>query len=158
MRRSMAELAASLQGGAIQESALEPPLANRQHSPATPVAKDASITTDTSPDYANVLVSASSSPVLFSEPAGQPREQEIERGTSRREATGAAQDYREKVFKLMTAQARANLQYTNKLTGLTTPFEFIELTTNHARKQFELIMLQTVALGEFFAIIGNGQH
>jgi hypothetical protein len=47
----------------------------------------------------------------------------------------------------MTASVKANLQYAHELTRLTTPFEFIELSTNHARKQFELIMSHTAALG-----------
>jgi hypothetical protein len=42
---------------------------------------------------------------------------------------------------------KANLDYANKLGKLRTPLEFIELSTTHARKQFELIILQTAALG-----------
>ena len=47
----------------------------------------------------------------------------------------------------MTANVKANLEYAAKLKKLRTPFEFIELSTNHARKQFELIMSHTTALG-----------
>ena len=59
----------------------------------------------------------------------------------------AARDYRAKAFELMTANVKANLEYAKKLRKLRTPFEFIELSTNHARKQFELVMSQTAALG-----------
>jgi hypothetical protein len=56
-------------------------------------------------------------------------------------------DYRAKAFELMTANVKANLEYANKLRKLRTPFEFIELSTTHARRQFELIMSQTAAVG-----------
>ena len=59
----------------------------------------------------------------------------------------ATRDYRAKAFELMTANVKANLDYALKLRKLRTPFDFIELSTNHARKQFELAMSQTVALG-----------
>jgi hypothetical protein len=153
-RRSMAELAASLQSDATENPPLERPLATQQHPPPTSLGKKASVTTRTSLDYANVLVNASSSLVFFGQPAGQSREQEMESGASQREATEGTQEYREKAFKLMTASVKANLQYANKLTRPTTPFEFIELSTNHARKQFELIMSQTVAFGEFSLSLG----
>ena len=59
----------------------------------------------------------------------------------------AAQEYHPKVLELMTAIVKANLDYANKLGKLRTPLEFIELSTTHAQKQFELIMSQTAALG-----------
>ena len=92
-------------------------------------------------------------PLSFSsETADQPREQEMERTTLQQDrqllATAAAtRDYRAKAFELMTANVKANLDYALKLRKLRTPFDFIELSTNHARKQFELAMSQTVALG-----------
>jgi hypothetical protein len=46
----------------------------------------------------------------------------------------------------MTANVKANLEYAKELKKLRTPFEFIELSTTHARKQFELITSHTVAL------------
>jgi MinD-like ATPase involved in chromosome partitioning or flagellar assembly len=52
-----------------------------------------------------------------------------------------------KAFELMTANVKANLDYANKLRKLKTPLEFFELSTTHARKQFELIISQTAALG-----------
>jgi hypothetical protein len=56
------------------------------------------------------------------------------------------QEYRANALELMTANVKANLEYANKLRKLTTPFEFIELLTAHARKQFELIMSQALHL------------
>jgi len=80
--------------------------------------------------------------------ADQPREREIETDPLQQDrqalATNeASQNYRE----LMITNVKANLEYANKLRKLRTPFEFIELSTTHARKQFELIMSQAVALG-----------
>jgi hypothetical protein len=147
VRRSMVVLAASLKSGATEDSPLARPLAPQQHSPATSLRQNARVTTNILMDYANGLAAASPPLGLSSETAGQPPKQEIESGMSQREATEAAQEYREEAFKLITAYVNANLQYAHKLTRLTTPFEFIELSTDHARKQFELIMSQTAALG-----------
>jgi len=152
MRRSMADLAASLQSSAaIEKSPLERPLANQQCSPATSLGENASVTVNTSLDYANTLANACLPLDVYSETAGQLREQEIESGTPQQDrqllATAeVAQEYRTKAFKLMTANVEANFEYVYKLASLTTPFEFIELSTTHARKQFELIMSQTAAL------------
>jgi len=147
MRRSMAELAGSLQSAATEKSPVERPLATQQHSPAISLRKNASVTANASPDYANLLAAASLPVDASGETADQLPEQEIESGTSLQKATEAAQEFRAKAFELMTASVKANLQYAHKLTRLTTPFEFIELSTNHTRKQFELIMSQTAAFG-----------
>ena len=153
MRRSMADLAASLQSSAATEnSPLERPLANQQCSPATSLGENAGVTVNTSLDYANTLANACLPLDVYSETAGQLREQEIESGTPQQgrqllATAEVAQEYRNKAFKLMTANVEANFEYAHKLASLTTPFEFIELSTTHARKQFELIMSQTAALG-----------
>ena len=148
----MAELAASLQDAVTEMSPLKRPLATEQCSPATSLEENAGDTINTSQDYANALADASRPLNFSSETADQPHEQEIESGTPQQDrqllATAeAAQEYRAMAFKLMTANVKANLEYALKLTCLTTPFEFIELSTNHARKQFELIVSQTAALG-----------
>jgi hypothetical protein len=148
MRRSMAELAPSLQRGAAEGSPVGRPPATQEHSPATSLSDNASVTINTSQDYASEPPAAGLAVDFSSETIGQPWEQEIESGVSQKTAAEAAQEYREKAFKLMTAHVKANLQYAHRLTRLTTPFDFIELSTNHAQKQFELIMSQTVALGE----------
>jgi hypothetical protein len=134
MRRSMAQLAASLR------------------SPATSLEENAGVTINSSLDYANALANASVPLSVSSEAAHQPREQEVEseilqQGRQLLVTAAAAQEYRAKAFELMTANVKANLDYANKLRKLKTPLEFFELSTTHARKQFELIISQTAALG-----------
>jgi Phasin protein len=152
MRRSMAELAASLQSATSENSPFERLLPTQQCFPAASLEENAGVNINTSLDYATPLPKASLPLSFSSETADQPREQEIESGTLRQDrqllaTTEATQDYRARAFELMTANVKANLEYANKLRKLRTPFEFIELSTTHARKQFELIMLQTAALG-----------
>jgi hypothetical protein len=126
----MAELAASLQSAGSENSPFEP------HSP------------DGTNAFPNVSL-----PLSFSgETTDQPREQEIESATLQQDwelLAEAGQEYRAKTFELMIVNVKANLEYANKLRKLRTPFEFIELSTTHARKQFELIMSQAAALGTF---------
>jgi len=152
MRRSMAELAASLQSAARENSPFGRPLPTQQCFPAASLEGDAGVNINTSLDHAPALPNASLPLSFSSETADQPREQEMERTTLQQDrqllATAAAtRDYRAKAFELMTANVKANLDYALKLRKLRTPFDFIELSTNHARKQFELAMSQTVALG-----------
>ena len=151
-RRSMAELAASLQSAATGNLPSERPLTTQQHSPAPSLAKNAVVTTNTSTDRATALANASVPLSFSSETADQLREREIETDPLQQDrqalATNeASQDYRAKLFELMITNVKANLEYANKLRKLRTPFEFLELSTTHARKQFELIMSQAVALG-----------
>jgi hypothetical protein len=142
----MAELAASLQSAAGEESPLERPPAIQQGLPATSLGENAGVAINTLVDNASPPLS------VPSKTAGHLREQQIESGTPQQDrqllaTAAAAQEYRAKAFKLMTANVRANLEYALKLTRLTTPFEFIKLSTTHATKQFELMMSQTAALG-----------
>ena len=92
-------------------------------------------------------------PLSFSgKTTDQPREQGIESATPHQDRellAEAGQEYRAKAFELMIANVKANLEYANKLRKLRTPFEFIELSTTQAQKQFELIMSQAAALGTF---------
>jgi hypothetical protein len=151
MRRSMAELAASLQSDASDNSLLELPPPT-QRSPATSLEGNAGVNINSLPDYANALANASVPLNVSSKAADQRREQEVESETlqQRRQllvTAEAAQEYRAKAFELMTANVKANLDYANKLGKLRTPLDFIELSTTHARKQFELIISQAAALG-----------
>ena len=139
MRRSMAELAASLQSAARENSPFERPLPTQQSFPATSLEENAVVNINTSLDHTPALPNAGLPLSFSSETADQPREQEL--------AAKATRDYRAKAFELMTANVKANLDYALKLRKLRTPFDFIELSTNHARKQFELAMSQTAALG-----------
>ncbi|HSV26146.1 MAG TPA: phasin family protein [Xanthobacteraceae bacterium] len=56
------------------------------------------------------------------------------------------QEYRVKALELMTANMNTTLEYAQRLAHVKTPTEFIELATNQARKQFDL-MVQTGELG-----------
>jgi hypothetical protein len=148
----MAELAASLQSAARENSSFERPLPTQQCFPAASLEENAGVNINTSLDHATALPNASLPLSFSSETADQPREQEMESTTLQQDrqllATAAAtRDYRAKVFELMTANVKANLEYALKLRRLRTPFDFIELSTTHARKQFELVMSQTAALG-----------
>jgi hypothetical protein len=64
-------------------------------------------------------------------------------------AAKIADEYRAKAFDLVTANVRNTLEFTQGLVQAKTPTEFLELSTSHARKQFELIMKQTAELGSF---------
>ena len=137
MRRSMAELATSLQSATSENSPFEQPLPTQQFCfPTASLEENAGLNINTSLDYATAV----------------PNVQEIEDGTLQQDrllltTAEATQDYRAKAFELMKANVKANLEYATKLRKLRTPFEFIELSTIHARRQFELIMSQTAALG-----------
>jgi hypothetical protein len=103
-------------------------------------------------DYANGIASASLPPDFAGPATGRPREQEennvvpkLERQLSA--PARVAEEYRAKAFELMTANVNATLEYAQRLANVRSPAEFIELSTNHARKQCELIMTHTAALG-----------
>ena len=103
-------------------------------------------------DYANGIASASLPPDLAAPAAGRQREQEKNSGTLKLERqlsppARAAEEYRAKAFELMTANVNATLEYAQRLANVRSPAEFIELSTNHARKHLELIMTHTAALG-----------
>jgi hypothetical protein len=107
---------------------------------------------NTALDYANGLASASLPSDFTGPAAGQPREQEKNGSTQKLERqlpapAKAAEEYRAKAFELMTANVNATLEYAQRLANVRSPAEFIELSTNHARKHFELIMTHTAALG-----------
>ena len=139
VRRSMAELSASLQSDAGDSSPLElsPPT---QRPPATSLEGNAGVSINSSPYYANAIANAGVPLSVSSEAADQPREHEVqsEMLQQRRQllmTAEAAQEYRAKAFELMTANVKANLDYANKLGKLRTPLDLIELSTTHARKQ-----------------------
>ena len=62
-------------------------------------------------------------------------------------ARGAA-DYNRKVIEIAATNAHAALDCANELLGVKSPSEFIELSTAHARKQFEAMAAQTKELTE----------
>ena len=136
----MAELAASLQSDVSENSQFGRQLPSQQCFPATSLEKKAGVSIDNSLDYAT-------------EPPGtdQLSEREIESSAPQQDrqllvTAEATHNYRLKAFELMTANVKVNLEYAKELKKLRTPFEFIELSTTHARKQFELITSPTEAL------------
>ena len=62
-------------------------------------------------------------------------------------ARGTA-DYNRKVIEIAATNAHAALDYAYELLGVKSPSEFIELSTTHARKQFEAMAAQTKELTE----------
>jgi hypothetical protein len=138
-RRSMVELTASLASGAVAEKL----------SSELPVATRRSI--NAAPDDANRLTSANLSPDFGSEAADRPREPEKAGGTPKAERqlpplVKAVAEYRAKSFELMTANVNATLDYARQLANVRSLPEFIQLSTNHARKHVGLMMTQTAAL------------
>jgi Phasin protein len=147
----MAELAASLQSAGSENSPFERPLPI-QRFPAASLEKNAGVNINISPDDATALSNVSLPLSFSSETADRPCEREIESATPQQgrqllTTAEAAQGYRAKAFELMIVNVKANLEYATKLRKLRTPFEFIELSTTHARRQFELIMSHAAALG-----------
>jgi hypothetical protein len=99
-------------------------------------------------NYANGLTKASLSPDFVDGAAAQRREA---KATSKGELltpAKAAQEYRVRAFELITANVNATLEYAQQLASVKSPTEFIELSTNHARKNMELTMKHTAALAE----------
>ena len=90
--------------------------------------------------------------------AGQPREREADSHTLERQLPVAtppprtvrrAKDYRAKAVELINANVNATLDYAQRLGNVTSAAEFIELSTNHAYKHFELIMKHAAAFMAF---------
>jgi len=63
-------------------------------------------------------------------------------------ATNGTADYNRKVIEIARTNAHAAFDYAYELLGVKSPTEFIELSTAHARKQFEAMTAQTKELTE----------
>jgi phasin len=61
-------------------------------------------------------------------------------------AVKGAQDYNNKVIEFAQANTKAALDFVQKLSGVKSPSDFIELSTDHSRKQFETLTEQTKEL------------
>jgi phasin len=61
-------------------------------------------------------------------------------------AVKGAQDYNNKVIEFAQTNTKVALEFTQKLSGVKSPSEFIELSTDHSRKQFETLTEQTKEL------------
>jgi phasin len=54
-------------------------------------------------------------------------------------AVKGAQDYNNKVIEFTQTNTKAALDFVQKLSGVKSPSDFIELSTDHSRKQFETL-------------------
>jgi phasin len=61
-------------------------------------------------------------------------------------AVKGAQDYNTKVIEFAQTNTEAALGFVQKLSGVNSPSDFIELSTDHSRKQFETLTEQTKEL------------
>lgn len=61
-------------------------------------------------------------------------------------AVKGAQDYNAKVMEFANANTEATFAFAQKLSGVKSPSDFIELSTDHSRKQFETLTEQTKEL------------
>jgi phasin len=66
-------------------------------------------------------------------------------------AVNGAQEYNNKLLEFTQANTKVAFDFAKKLMGVKSPSEFIELSTEHARKQFQALTEQAqelVALGQ----------
>jgi phasin len=61
-------------------------------------------------------------------------------------AVKGAQDYNAKVIEFVQTNTKATVDFVQKLSGVKSPSEFIELSTDHSRTQFETLTEQTTEL------------
>ena len=61
-------------------------------------------------------------------------------------AVKGAQDYNAKLFEFAQNNTKAAIEFVQKLSGVKSPSDFIELSTDHSRKQFETLTEQTKEL------------
>jgi phasin len=61
-------------------------------------------------------------------------------------AVKGAQDYNAKLFEFAQNNTKAVIEFAQKLSGVKSPSDFIELSTDHSRKQFETLTEQTKEL------------
>ena len=61
-------------------------------------------------------------------------------------AVKGAQDYNAKLFEFAQNNTKAAIEFAQKLSGVKSPSDFIELSTDHSRKQFEILTEQTKEL------------
>jgi phasin len=61
-------------------------------------------------------------------------------------AVKGAQDYNTKFIEFAQNNTKAAFDFVQKLSGVKSPSDFIELSTDHSRKQFETLTEQTKAL------------
>lgn len=101
-------------------------------------------------DYANNLASVKWPTDLMGMTLGKAPDQGLSAPalTEMSSAAKAAEDYRSRMFQYMKANLNTMLEYAERLATVKTPTEFIEVSTTHARKQFDAITEQTNELRE----------
>lgn len=67
-------------------------------------------------------------------------------GERNQTAVKGAQDYNNKLIEFTQANTNAAYDFVQKLSGVKSPSVFVELSTEHARKQFETLTEQTKQL------------
>jgi hypothetical protein len=94
-------------------------------------------------DYANGLASLPTE--VASRAVDEPHQDHSGSGPGENIPTAAkaAEDYRAKAFELMKANVNATLEFGQLLAKAKSPAEFVELSTNHACKQLDMILSQT---------------
>lgn len=101
-------------------------------------------------DYANNLASVKWPTDLMGMTLGKVQDQGLTGPalTEMSSAAKAAEDYRSRMFLFMKANLNTMLEYAERLATVKSPTEFIEVSTTHARKQFDTIAEQTNELRE----------
>jgi hypothetical protein len=101
-------------------------------------------------DYANNLASVKWPTDLMGMTLGKVQDQGLTAPalTEMSAAAKAAEDYRARMFQFMKTNLNTMLEYAEHLATVKTPTEFIEVSTTHARKQFDTIAEQTNELRE----------
>jgi phasin len=61
-------------------------------------------------------------------------------------AIKGAQDYHNKVLEFTQANTKAAMDFVQRLSGVKSPSEFMELSTEHSREQFEVLTRQSKEL------------
>lgn len=105
---------------------------------------------NTALDYANSLAGVKSPADLMGLGSGRARRpaDAVAGDPDVSAAANAAEEYRARVFEFMKVNMNATLEYALRVASVKSPTEFVELSTNHARKQFETVTAQTRELGE----------
>jgi phasin len=61
-------------------------------------------------------------------------------------AIKGAQDYNNKILEFTQANTKAAMDFVQRLSGVKSPSEFMELSTEHSREQFEVLIQQSKEL------------
>src|SRR6202034_4382624 len=62
-------------------------------------------------------------------------------------ALNGVQDYNKKILEFTQANTKAAMDFVQKLSGVKSPSEFMELSTEHSREQFQVLTHQSQELG-----------